>query len=381
MKILVNGFGISDSGGVNVLEKLFMECIDANKNDKFIIMLTHGSHVAALVEKYKSYEIFTFKILKFKNYIHRFYYENRSFKVLIDQYKIDLVYNFSGSMQFFLDCRQIVKIHNLLWYSKKLDNSYKKNARFISWIKEVYLKRLVFRFMLNKSKFIEIQSIHVQKYIADFVNIKDKYIFIKSDIDVSDGVFKAPKEYDFSKKIKFLFIVGPHFQYMHKNLLDFTNVMVTLLNSGVDFEIDITLDKNQLVKSGLWNELLNPYTNFHGYIGDIEKFKALFCDNTILISTSIIETIGLHVIEGIRYGVITITPNEDYAREVYGTNRYNYVLHDANSLLKTISNIVRSGSNDIKDTILAQQNYIKENEMNKSKNIIEVFAKVLNFNR
>ena len=235
--------------------------------------------------------------------------------------------------------------------------------------------------MLNRSKFIEIQSIHVQKYIADFVNIKDKYIFIKSDIDVSDGVFKAPKEYDFSKKIKFLFIVGPHFQYMHKNLLDFTNVMVTLLNSGVEFEIDITLDKNQLVKSGLWNELLNPYTNFHGYIGDIEKFKALFCDNTILISTSIIETIGLHVIEGIRYGVITITPNEDYAREVYGTNRYNYVLHDANSLLKTISNIVRSGSNDIKDTILAQQNYIKENEMNKSKNIIEVFAKVLNFNR
>jgi hypothetical protein len=45
----------------------------------------------------------------------------------------------------------------------------------------------------------------------------------------------------------------------------------------------------------------------------------LFCDNTILISTSIIETLGLHVIEGIKNGITTITPDESYANIVYGS--------------------------------------------------------------
>ena len=52
----------------------------------------------------------------------------------------------------------------------------------------------------------------------------------------------------------------------------------------------------------------------------------LFCDNTILISTSVIETLGLHVIEGIKNGVITIAPDEEYANTVYGENMFKYEL-------------------------------------------------------
>jgi hypothetical protein len=61
---------------------------------------------------------------------------------------------------------------------------------------------------------------------------------------------------------------------------------------------------------------LNSYTNFHGYVDDPKKLKALFCDNKILISTVVIETLGLHVLEGIRNGVGTITLNDDYAEVV-----------------------------------------------------------------
>lgn len=379
LKILVNCFGISDSGGVNVLEKLLRECIEAGDANQFVIMLTRSHLVDSLVEKYKHYDIFLFRVLEFNNYIYRLYYENRTFKSLIGQYGIDLVYNFTASTQIFLNCPQLVKMHNLLWYSKKLDNCYRDDSNYILWIRQVYLKRIIFKFMLNRSKHIEIQSKHVEKSLSDYINIKNKHIFIKSDVDVSDEVFRAPKRYDFSKKLKFLYIVGPHFNYTHKNFLDFTNSMLELIESNHDFEINITLHKNQLEGSKLWNGSLNSYTNFIGYIDEPKKLEALFCDNTILISTSVIETIGLHVVEGIRNGVVTITPDEDYAAVVYGKKRYRYDLFNASSLYKTITGMINNDGDDIiMNTIIAQQKYLRENEMSKFKNIVTVFKEILN---
>jgi len=373
----VNGIGISDSGGVTVLEKLLKECLEAGKNNEFIIVLTSSDLIESLVARYRRYNMFSFRTLSFKNYAHRLYYENSAFKTVIAQYGIDLVYNMSGTVQFFLECPQLVKVHNLLFYSKKLDACYRKDFRFILWIRQVMLKRVVFKFMLDKSKYIEIQSKHVKECLSEYINIKNKHIFIKSDVDVVDNSFSEPRKYDFSKKLKFLYVVGPHFEYTHKNFLDFTNGMVALAKSNIDFEINITLTKDHLAGSNLWNELLNSKTNFHGYINDSGKMKALFCDNTILISTSVIETLGLHVLEGIKNGVVTITPNEDYAQEVYGKHRYSYELFDMTSLIKTVTDVINDKHN-ITDTILAQQKYLRENEQSKLKNTAEIFREMMN---
>ena len=154
--------------------------------------------------------------------------------------------------------------------------------------------------MLRRAQYIEIQSKHVEACLSDFINFTNKRFFIKSDIDVVNSSIKAPKRYDFSKKIKFLYIVGPHFDYIHKNFYDFTTGMVDLIKLGVNFEIDITLTEDQLAISSLWNKSLDSRTNFHGYLNDPQDVEALFCDNTVLISTSIIETLGLHVIEAIK---------------------------------------------------------------------------------
>jgi hypothetical protein len=372
----VNGIGVSDSGGVNVLEKLIKECLEVGGDNKFTFMLTNSEIINSLIKSYKSCEIFTFKTLTFKSYVHRLYYENVTFRKIIIQYDVDLIYNFTGSTQFFLECPQLVKMHNLLFYSKKVDRCYRENAGFILWIRQVFLKRVVFRFMLDKSKYIEIQSKHVEECLSNYLNIKNKHLFIKSDIEVVDGSFKEPRRYDFSKRIKFLYVVGPHFDYMHKNFLDFTKSMVELTKSDIDFEINITLTKDQLATSNLWDELLNTKTNFYGYINDPKKMEDLFCDNTILISTSIIETLGLHVVEAIKNGVVIITPNEDYANEVYGKDRYSYELFDSNSLSKTVMNVIND-KKVISSRVLSQQVYLRANEIRKFNNIVDVFGEVL----
>ena len=125
----------------------------------------------------------------------------------------------------------------------------------------------------------------------------DPNFYIKSDISVLRKDFQSPKKYDFHNKINFIYIVGPHFEIIHKNFIDFTNAMLGLDSLGINFEINITLSYNQLNNSNVWDSSLNCKTNFLGYISDQEQMTKLFYDNTILISTSIIETLGLHVIE------------------------------------------------------------------------------------
>ena len=376
LKVLVNGIGVSDSGGVVVLEKLIGECLELRVEHEFIFVLTDGEFMQALVEKYQPYDNFEFKLLSFKNQLKRLYFENFVFQNIISHNNIDLTYNFTGTMQFFSKCPQLIKIQNLLFFSKKLDNRYKEKAKFILWIRQVLLKGLVFRFMLSRSKFIEIQSQHVGSCISDYINTKDKKIFIKSDIKIDASSFKEPRRYDFTKKIKFLYIVGPHFDYMHKNFIDFTTAMVDLVKLGVNFEINITLSEAQVAQSNLWNSSLDGKTNFHGYITDPEKKQDLFCDNTVLISTSIIETIGLHVVEAVKSGVITITPNENYADEVYGKDRLSYELFYSGGLAKTITDLINK-EHAISNIIISQQKYLRENEASKFNNIMDVFKEVM----
>ena len=377
MKVLVNGIGITNSGGLVVLEKLFKECLEVETENKFVFILTNSPLISSLVGRYQHYKGFEFRLLEIRSYIHRIYFENIKFKDIISECDIDLIYNFTGSTQPYLDCLQLVKIHNLLFYSKRLNKKYRENLDFILWIQQVFLKGFVFRFMLRRAKYIEIQSKHVEGCLSDFINLTNKYIFVKSDIQVDDSSIKAPKNYDFSKKIKFLYIVGPHFDYMHKNFLDFTRGMVELIKLGVDFEIDITLTKDQLATSKLWDESLDSRTNFYGYLNNPQDIESLFCDNTVLISTSIIETLGLHVIEAIKNGVLTITPKEYYANEVYGKDRYSYELFTNNSLSNAVMKIIID-ENIITGKIVSQQKYLRENEMRKFNSVVDVFKEVLN---
>jgi glycosyltransferase involved in cell wall biosynthesis len=153
--------------------------------------------------------------------------------------------------------------------------------------------------------------------------------------------------------------------------------MLRLKDTGIDFEINITLTKNELENSRYWDSSLNSHTNFYGYISDSETLDSLFCDNAILISTSIIETLGLHVIEAIKNGIISIVPNEEYSKDVYGNNMFFYDLHDVSSLTKTILSLIKT-HNFISDKIRSQQAYLVQNEGNKFNNMQTIFDEVNN---
>jgi hypothetical protein len=375
--ILVNALGIIDSGGIVVLDKFLYECLKDPLGRRYLIVANNNVNIRKLLGKYKENTLFEFLFINNKGFIHRLFYENLIFRRLVKEHCIDLIYNFSGTAQFFTKAPQLVKIHNLLFYSKKLDGFYQEKRLFLRWFKGIFVKRIVLIQMLNRTTHLEIQSSHVRQHLSYFINTKNKAFYVKSDIDVSDNAFHVPRQYDFSKKIKFLYIVGPHFEGVHKNLQDFTNAMMNLTEVGVDFEINLTLTSDQLNNSKVWDASLNSKTNFLGYISDQEKMTELFCDNTILISTSVIETLGLHVIEGIKNGIITITPDEEYANTVYGENMLKYELFNKNSLSNTIMTVINC-KESYSDKILSIQDDLRQSEMSKFGSILDVFDEVIN---
>ena len=374
INILINALGIADSGGIVVLDKALAECA-TDKSNAFLIVCNSNENIRKLKIKYKE---FNFIMIR-SGLLYRVFYENIIFRRLVIKNNIQLIYNFSGSAQlnFLTHIPQLTKVHNLLFYSRNLDSVYHSKKAYFEWFKQVFLKRLYFKFMLNQSKYIEVQSNHVQDCLSNFIDTKNKIFYEKSDIDVCNDAFSLPRKYDFSKKIKFLYIVGPHFESIHKNFITFLNALTAFDRLNIDYEINITLTKDRLHNSEIWDSALDSKTNYLGYIDSQDEMNKLFCSNTILISTSIIETLGLHVIEGIKNGIITIAPNESYARTVYGDNMILYDTLNSESLLNAIQVVLESDSPH-SELILSLQDRLKKSETAKHSNILDIFKGVLN---
>ena len=372
MNILVNALGIKDSGGLRVLRKFLSEVSTYSVNNYYIVCFKNNN-IFDLEKKYSKKNIF-FILSSRSNIWQRLYYENFYFRKIVESKNINLIYNFSGTYQFFLSIPQILKIQNLMFYCKKLDNTYFKKKYYFLWFKQVFIKRLFLNFMLNQCSYIEVQSSHVIDNLSPYLSNRPREFFIKSDIDVSSNLFLNPKNYNFNKIIKFLFIVGPHFEDLHKNFIEFVNAMISLDNQNLNFEINITLSRKQLEQSKNWDASLNSKTNFLGYISDEKLMNNQYCDNTILISTSIIETLGLPIIEAIKNGIYVITPDEVYATSVYGDSVIKYELFNYDSLQKTIMALIKSKDLPSK-RISSTQSDLREGEMLKYKSSVEMFSK------
>ncbi|WP_417336328.1 glycosyltransferase [Halobacteriovorax marinus] len=375
MNILVNALGISSAGGITVLRKLIEEVVHA-KDHRFYVFLFVNKNTVSLKEDFSQHSHIQYIFIKNRGLIFRIIYENSFFIFFSRKNKISLIYNFSGTSQIIPNTKQLIKVQNLLFYSRKLDRQYFKSNNYISWIRQILIKRIIFIIMLKFNKFIEVQSNHVSSHLESFINLSSKTLFVKSDSLPAAGSIKNPNNYDFSKKLTFLFIVGPHFHLPHKNIKDFVEAMVLLDKNKVDYEIQITLTKSELESSNLWNDLLDKNTKFLGYLPS-PQIHNLFTDNTVLISTSIIETIGLHVLEATLSGCLTITPQEKYSKSVYGDNVLTYKIFDPNSLYARIKNIYTLSKDEINHIIINNQKYIVKNEESKESNILQVFKKII----
>ena len=373
---LVNAFGVRDSGGLTILRKTLNE-LKNETNHEFHIFTFEGSYLSNMLDEYYHYNHFHFHKTYNKSSIYRLCFENLYLPFFCKKKHISLIYNLTGTSQFLSHIPILVKIQNLLFFSRELDLIYFEKKKWLLWIRQVWIKRLIISLMLRYSRHIEIQSGHVRDELSNFINTKNKIFYLKNDIDVASNKTYT-KNYKFKKPIIFLFISGPHFNLPHKNLNDFVESMLSLKELGLDFSIKITVSYEELSNSGLWNDNLNELTNFLGYLDDSQEILNLYSENSILISTSVIETLGLHVIDAVMNGILCIVPDENYSKYVYGDDIPKYKLCDSENLTFEILKLTSFNNNDCQSIIKKSQRYISESANKKQSSIISIINNVLN---
>jgi hypothetical protein len=220
------------------------------------------------------------------------------------------------------------------------------------------------------------QSRHVQSHIQNYIDISTKRIFFKSDIDIEEKDFNRPVVMDPMAKLTLIYIVGPHFHAVHKNFKTFVSAVSKLKNEGFDFEIAVTLTKEELCRSALWDQSLNSRTRFLGYLPKAQLMR-IFKSNSMLVSTSIIETLGLHVIEAVQNGVLAIVPNEKYSLNVYGPSVLTYETLSPDSLAEAIRNMDSFNYARVGEIFGDYKNYLIKNEKSKLLSILEIFDSVI----
>ena len=170
--ILINTLGIQDSGGITVLNMVLEEC-SLDKSNNYLVVCSHNENINILHNDYKDKEHLVFKFFQVKSSLHRLYIENVTFRFLQKNHGIKLIYNFSGSAQFFSKTPQLIKLHDISYFSRDVGREFFVQKKYFEWFKQIFIKRLVFSNMIKQADFLEMQSRHVQSHIQNYIDISN----------------------------------------------------------------------------------------------------------------------------------------------------------------------------------------------------------------
>jgi len=85
----------------------------------------------------------------------------------------------------------------------------------------------------------------------------------------------------------------------------------------------------------------------------------------------------LHKIEGIKNGVVTIAPYEEYTNAVNGEKMFKYDLFNKDSLMDVIMSVIHYKAS-YSEKILSIKDDLRQSGMSKFNSILDVFDEVIN---
>ena len=123
MKVLVNAFGISSAGGITVLKKTIYEFLE-NQENQYYIFVFKNQNILNLLKEFNNIDNIHFKIYNDYGILFRLLRENLYFLSFVLRNNISLIYNISGTRQLLFGIPTILKIQNIVYWTKKLDSEF-----------------------------------------------------------------------------------------------------------------------------------------------------------------------------------------------------------------------------------------------------------------
>lgn len=284
--LLIDALYINTSGGKVLLEYLIRELKKHQINCFFLLDDRLDTNFIDQKDKF-----LYLKATLFNRY--NFYSKNK------DRFSVVFCFGNIGP-PINLNNKTITYVHQKLFLSRVTEKKNFKHA----------LKQILFKYFLKKTDLVLVQSKLMEKDLKTYIN-KSKYRFKTQVLPFYDSLIGEE-----SKKIPFFyFYVSTGFNYKnHIRLLDGFSAFYKRHKKG---ELHLTVSENFSEVNHYINKLVAdgyPIYN-HGFI-DKDKLKPLYAKASFIVYPSLVESLGLGLVEGIDNNCKIIGANLDYVFEV-----------------------------------------------------------------
>jgi glycosyltransferase involved in cell wall biosynthesis len=275
------------------------------------------------------------------NLIIRFFWLQFCFGHWLNNYKCDIVYNFNN-LAGKLSVPQVLFIQQSLYFSREAINSYfiSPNVPLISRIRmllEPFLMKMFF-ISANNCKKVIVQTETMKEWVYNKLNIpEDKIIVILPGIPFFFNSKKTAKRKLFKEinnNLKNWLYVGSTAPF--KNLKLIYEVAKIAESENVNWKFHI-------VTSGKSVPYHHPLIKYYKYM-DRGTLKEIYLGVDALIMPSLVETVGLPMLEAMSIGIPVVATGRPYAHEICGDNALYFNPHCPSELFQCLLKL----SNNIK---------------------------------
>ncbi|UJF26170.1 glycosyltransferase [Planococcus sp. 107-1] len=318
MKIIINNMAATSGGGLSILKGFYEYLIKSKeaKNHEWVFLLNDN-----YIKETKNIKVIVFK----KNWIRRLKFDYISGKKIIKKFNPDVVFSMQNTITYGLDVRQVVYMHQSIPFQKtKKFSFFKANERKLAVYQHI-IGSLIIK-SLKKADKIIVQTKWIKEAIVHKAGISS--LKIENILPPMQKSVQLLQRSSFNKE-KFFY---PASKISYKNHSCIYEAAAILNNDGItNFSVDLTIKENKEVKN----------INFLGALSFeevLENYK-----NSTLIFPSLIETVGLPLIEAKQLGIIILAADCEYAREILSgyKNAYYFNPYKPKELAKLIDKVIK----------------------------------------
>ena len=294
----------AESGGALIILKMYHQKAMANANENeryvFVVSIPH-------LEENEYVKVLNFPKIK-KSWFHRYFFDKKADKKLIEKYKPDLIINLQN-VAINTDCEQVLYMHQPLPFIEQKFSLFRDP---LLWVYQNIIGGMIKKSIKKVSKVI-VQTKWTKDAILKKVKVSEDKITIETpEIDLSH--VKSRKG-DIKKGIYFY----PASAVKYKNHKVIVEACKLLENENIFYEVNFTLLGNENKYISKLKKQTEKYCLKINWLGNLEWNEIFeWYSKSTLIFPSYVETFGLPLVEAAAGYSPVLAADTPFAKELLG---------------------------------------------------------------
>lgn len=325
MNILVYDIAASEGGALSVLHEFYSKCVE-DKSNFFVFILS-----TPVFPSTDNIKVLNFKWIK-KSWLHRLFFDYFKANLLVSKYKIDKIISLQNIIVPNVNCTQTVLVHNCFPFVKYKFSPINETSL---WLYKHIISYFIKKSIKHADRVI-VQTKWMKNACIEKCHVNsNKVIIEKASVDL-----KLIRSFN-KKSLKLKQFFFPATPLSYKNHWVIVKACKLLESQGIsNYSIGFTFlgNENSYANSILeYCKKNNLPIEFKGSVKREELFE--YYSKSVLIFPSLVETVGLPLLEAKESGCPIIVADTEFAREVL--SGYSSVIFFGETDYIGLSNIIK----------------------------------------